>query len=58
MKLTGIVRTIDNLGRIVIPKDIRQQMDIQAGDILEICLDENTKMVGFQKVKFKETDYS
>ena len=36
MKATGIVRRIDDLGRIVIPKEIRRTMRIREGDPLEI----------------------
>ena len=36
MKATGIVRRIDDLGRIVIPKEIRRTMRIRVGDPLEI----------------------
>lgn len=36
---TGIIRRIDDLGRIGIPKEIRREMKIKEGDPLEICLD-------------------
>ena len=36
MKATGIVRRIDDLGRIVIPKEIRRSFRIKEGDPLEI----------------------
>ncbi len=39
MKATGIVRRIDDLGRIVIPKEIRRTMLIREGDPLEIYVD-------------------
>ena len=39
MKATGIVRRIDDLGRIVIPKEIRRTMHIKEGDPLEIFTD-------------------
>ena len=38
MKATGIVRRIDELGRIVIPKEIRRTMRIRNGDPLQITL--------------------
>ena len=38
MKATGIVRRIDDLGRVVIPKEIRRTMRIREGDPLEITL--------------------
>ena len=39
MKSTGIVKKIDDLGRIVLPKDIRTPMGIESGDALEIFTD-------------------
>ncbi len=39
MKTTGVVRRIDNLGRIVIPKEIRKSIKITEGDSLEIYID-------------------
>lgn len=40
MKSTGIVRKIDELGRIVIPKEIRNVLGIHSNDDLEICIDD------------------
>lgn len=42
MKPTGIVRRIDDLGRIVVPKEIRQTLKIKEGDPLELWLDKDT----------------
>lgn len=43
MKSTGIVRKIDDLGRIVIPKEIRRLFELKENsDALEIFVDENT----------------
>ena len=39
MKATGIVRRIDDLGRVVIPKEIRRTMRIREGEPLEIFVD-------------------
>lgn len=36
LKSTGMVRRIDDLGRVVIPKTIRQELGINEGDLLEI----------------------
>ena len=36
---TGIIRRIDDLGKIVIPREIRRKMNINEGDPLEICID-------------------
>ncbi len=41
MKATGIVRRIDDLGRIVIPKEIRRSLGIREGEPLEIFLHED-----------------
>lgn len=38
MKATGIVRRVDDLGRVVIPKEIRRTVNIREGDPLEIFL--------------------
>lgn len=40
MKATGIVRRIDDLGRVVIPKEIRRNMNIREGDPLEIFIED------------------
>ena len=40
MKATGIVRYIDDLGRVVIPKEIRRTLKIKEGDKLEIFTEE------------------
>ena len=41
MKATGIVRRIDELGRVVIPREIRRSLKIREGDPLEIFLEKN-----------------
>ena len=38
MKATGIVRRIDDLGRVIIPKEIRRTMRIREGDPLQTTL--------------------
>ncbi|MCL2884400.1 MAG: AbrB/MazE/SpoVT family DNA-binding domain-containing protein [Oscillospiraceae bacterium] len=45
MKATGIVRRIDDLGRVVIPKEIRRTMHIREGDPLEIFTDSGGEVV-------------
>ena len=45
MKATGIVRRIDDLGRVVIPKEIRRTMRIREGDPLEIFTGPNEEVV-------------
>ncbi|WP_059050800.1 AbrB/MazE/SpoVT family DNA-binding domain-containing protein [Paenibacillus senegalimassiliensis] len=39
MKTTGIVRRIDDLGRVVIPKELRQTLGMETGDGFEIFVD-------------------
>ena len=45
MKATGIVRRIDDLGRVVIPKEIRRSMRIREGDPLEIYTDSDGEVI-------------
>ena len=45
MKATGIVRRIDDLGRVVIPKEIRRTMRIKEGDPLEIYTDRDGEVI-------------
>ncbi|MBR2934366.1 MAG: AbrB/MazE/SpoVT family DNA-binding domain-containing protein [Oscillospiraceae bacterium] len=45
MKSTGIVRKVDELGRIVLPIELRHTLDIEPKDALEIYVDGNTIML-------------
>ena len=45
MKATGIVRRIDDLGRIVIPKEIRRTLRIREGDPLEIYTEKDGEVI-------------
>ena len=45
MKATGIVRRIDDLGRVVIPKEIRRTMRIREGDPLDTTLTLEEKFI-------------
>ncbi len=45
MKATGIVRRIDDLGRVVIPKEIRRVLRIREGDPLEIFTDRDGEVI-------------
>jgi len=45
MKATGIVRRIDDLGRVVIPKEIRRTMRIREGDPLQNTLTYEQKYI-------------
>ncbi len=47
MKKTGIIRRVDDLGRIMIPKEIRRALKINDGDPMEIFI--NNNMVCYQK---------
>ena len=51
MKATGIVRRIDDLGRVVIPKEIRRTMRIREGDPLEIYTDKDG-----EEIELKDDD--
>jgi transcriptional pleiotropic regulator of transition state genes len=42
MKSTGMTRPIDNLGRIVIPMELRKTMDLKSTDTMEIFTDADT----------------
>ena len=53
MRATGIVRRVDDLGRVVIPKEIRRSMGIREGEPLEIFLDEDA--VIFRRYSYKLT---
>ena len=52
IKETGIFRRIDDLGRVVVPKEIRRNLGIEEGDALEIFTDDDC--VIFKKVKNQE----
>lgn len=53
MQATGIVRRVDDLGRIVIPKEIRKQLKIGESDPLEIFLSRDGEII----LKPYRTDY-
>ena len=56
MKATGIIRRIDDLGRVVIPKEIRRTCRIREGDALEIyTLDELCQMIYEGEVQDSKT---
>lgn len=39
MKIPGMIRKVDSLGRIVIPQSLRSSMGIQSGDLVEMFLE-------------------
>ena len=45
MKATGIIRRLDDLGRVVIPKEIRRQLKITEGEPLEIFLTKDGEII-------------
>jgi len=45
MRATGYVRKLDSLGRIVLPKSLRRQLDIKVGDNIEMFVDEDGNVV-------------
>ena len=45
MKATGVIRRIDELGRIVIPKEIRKNLRIKEGESLEIYVDNEDRII-------------
>ena len=52
MSTTGIIRRIDELGRIVIPKEIRKNLRIKNGDNLEILVDgENITLKKYSQIE-------
>lgn len=53
MKATGMIRRIDELGRVVIPKEIRKTMRIRDGEELEIFTNESEELVIKKYSRFK-----
>jgi AbrB family looped-hinge helix DNA binding protein len=51
-KPTGIIRRIDDLGRVVIPKALRRELGIEEGDPLELCVVDGGVL--FTKYKVEE----
>ena len=54
MKATGIVRRIDDLGRVVIPKEVRRALRLREGDPLELYIVDNG--VVFKKYRISYED--
>ena len=52
MKATGIIRRMDDLGRVVVPKEIRQTLHVCEGDALEIYTDNFNGRPGVCLVKY------
>lgn len=45
MKATGVTRRLDKLGRIVLPKELRDSMNINSDDLLEIFLEQDRGII-------------
>lgn len=54
MRATGIVRRVDDLGRVVIPKELRRSMGIKEGEPLEIYLEDDA--VIFRRYSYNLVD--
>ena len=57
MRATGIIRRIDDLGRLIVPKSIRErykEIGFDTGTPFEIFIDEKEGSVIFKKVNFNE----
>lgn len=57
MKATGIVRRIDDLGRVVIPKEIRRTLRIKEGDPMELFTTREGEVVFKKYQPFEEIDW-
>lgn len=57
MMATGIIRRIDDLGRIAIPKEIRRRLGITEGSPLEIFVDRTTNSVTFTPYRQNYCDW-
>lgn len=51
MKPTGIIRRVDNLGRIVLPITVRNTLKIEEGEPMELFYDEGEQMVILKKYR-------
>lgn len=54
MRPTGIIRRVDDLGRIVIPKGVRRELTIKEGEPMEIYIDRKNGSVIFKKYEPNE----
>ena len=56
MRATGIVRRLDDLGRLVIPKEIRRELGWKEGDPLELYFDRENKAIVLKKYEVEEEE--
>ena len=54
MKATGIIRRLDDLGRIVIPKEIRRSLALREGDPMELYINSKDRSIVFKKYQVSE----
>lgn len=52
MRTTGIVRSIDDLGRVIIPKSVRESLGIKEGDKFEVLVTKEGEVV-FRKYEYE-----
>ena len=57
MKITGLTRRVDSLGRIVIPKELRRMLHIKEGSPLEIYMDADETIVLKKYSQVKPEEY-
>jgi stage V sporulation protein T len=53
MRATGIVRRMDDLGRVVIPKEIRRMIQLREGDAFEVYVDIQNEEIILKKYRFE-----
>lgn len=53
-KNTPTIRTIDNLGRVILPASVREALDLKKSDNMEITLDEANGKIILKKVQISE----
>ena len=56
MRATGVVRRLDDLGRLVIPKEIRRMLGWKEGDPLELYFDRENKGIVLKKYEVEEEE--
>lgn len=56
MRATGVVRRLDDLGRLVIPKEIRRMLGWKEGDPLELYFDRENKAIVLKKYEVEEEE--
>ena len=56
MRATGIVRRLDDLGRLAIPKEIRRVLGWKEGDPLELYFDKENKTIILKKYETEEEE--